>query len=258
MPFSIWPWRCTAGRSLATRSAGSSCTQMGACCSRTAGCRRSSGTKASFLMRYARVCESICLGRMAEVPAGGLWRVHSHNCTLFCNCWMQAVFLGQSMAHGQRCPMPRPLIYSASDAVYRRTCAQQRRLRMCVRGGGVLGCVQRMGHFRFKQQLCAASSCLDAGKRWVAESDDHADAAAAGVSLQRERCCMDARCAQQRRHICFGGSWGACSVWGMKQHSFALHDRAWMLGNAGSQRAMIMLMPGPLIYSAAPQISVPE
>jgi len=66
-----------------------------------------------------------------------------------------------------------------------------------------------------KQELGDVSSCLDVGKRCVAESSVGAGAAAAEYPL--ERCCIDARRAQKWWRICFGGKLGARSIGNTQQ-----------------------------------------
>ena len=96
--------------------------------------------------------------------------------------------------------VPRPLNYRLSNAV---SMGGRRRNRGAPVSGadGVHEASETQSN-SFAQRHYA----VDAGKRCVAESSVGAGAAAA--ELPRERCCIDARCAQKWWRICFGGRWG--------------------------------------------------
>ena len=102
--------------------------------------------------------------------------------------------------------VPRPLNYRLSDALW---------TRVAPRNGGVSvsGVV-----VVYEASGTLGSSFVLRHHAWmlanaVSQGASSVGAGAVVAELPLEGCCIDACCAQKWRRICFGGSWGACSVW---------------------------------------------
>ena len=127
----------------------------------------------------------------------------SSSFTLRHRAWMQANAVSQRAAWVL---VPRPLNYRLSDALW---------TRVAPRNGGVSvsGVV-----VVYEASGTLGSSFVLRHHAWmlanaVSQGASSVGAGAAVAELPLEGCCIDACCAQKWRRICFGGSWGACSVW---------------------------------------------